>query len=91
MTIVHLEAAVGRKVRDADGRVAGRLEEIHADWEGSECVITYYVIAAKGTYLLRALNIRKATRSFVVPWDRMDWRDPKHPRLTCRLSDLKSG
>jgi sporulation protein YlmC with PRC-barrel domain len=91
LSLVHLEVAAGKKVRDADGRIAGRLEEVHADWEGGECVVRYYVIATKGTFVLRALNIKGPTKAYLVPWDRMDWSDPDHPRLTCRVSDLTSG
>ena len=91
MSIVHLEVAFGKKVRDIDDRVVGRLEEVHADWEGSECVVRYYVIATKGTFVLRALNIKGPTKAYLVPWDRMDWSDADRPHLTCSVSDLRTG
>lgn len=88
MKLVHLEQVVAKKVRDIDGRVAGRLEEVHADWRGPECVVTYYAIAPRGTYLLRQLGMTGRTKSILVPWDKMDWSDSTKPRLTCRASDL---
>lgn len=88
MSLVHLEEIVGTRVRDVDGKVVGRLEEVHADWHGPQCVVTFYVIAARGRYVLRQLGILKRTRSFVVPWNRMNWSDPMRPRLDCRTADL---
>lgn len=81
MSFVHLETLVGKKVRDADGKVAGRLEEVHADWRGGECIVTYYQIARKGTYFVRKLGMSKKAASLIVTWDKMDLSDPKGPRL----------
>lgn len=88
MKLVHLEKIVATKIRDIDGKIAGRLEEVHADWRGGECIVTYYVIAPKGTYALQEIGLEKRTRSLIVPWDRMNFSDPDKPRLTCRIDEL---
>jgi sporulation protein YlmC with PRC-barrel domain len=85
---VHIEYIVGRKVRDAEGKIAGRLEEVHADWRGDDCVVTHYVLAPRGTYVLRQLGFARERDNVVVPWDKLDLSDPKHPRLRCRTADL---
>ena len=91
MNLLHLEQVVAKKIRDIDGRIAGRLEEVHADWQGDECVVTHYVIAAKGTYALRQIGFERQTRSYVVPWDQMDFSDPQKPKLKCRIHDLTAA
>ena len=88
MSLVHLEKIVATKIRDVDGKIAGRLEEVHADWRGGECIVTYYVIASKGTYPLQEIGFKSRTRSYIVPWDRMNFSDPDRPRLNCRIDEL---
>jgi sporulation protein YlmC with PRC-barrel domain len=88
LNVVHLEKIVAMKIRDVDGHIAGRLEEVHADWRGGECIVTYYVIASRGTYALQQIGFKKRTRSYIVPWDRMDFSDPDKPRLNCRIDEL---
>ncbi|HEY3056664.1 MAG TPA: hypothetical protein VGK31_12105 [Thermoanaerobaculia bacterium] len=85
--IVPLEVVIGKKVRDADGKRAGRLEEVHGDWQGDQCVITHYEIATSAfTLVLRLLGAKG--RHLVVPWDKLDFTDPQRPRLTGRVADL---
>ena len=88
MNVVHLEQVSATKVRDIDGKIAGRLEAVHADWRGGECIVTHYVIAGKGMYFLRRIGLKNKTRSYAVPWDRLDFSDPQKPRLKCRIEDL---
>lgn len=87
MKLVHLEKICARKIHDLDGRLAGRLEEVHADWRGGQCVVTHYTVAPRGTYLLRQMGFIQL-RAYVVPWDRMDFTDPGRPKLNCRIADL---
>lgn len=87
MKLVHLEKIAAKKIRDIDGRLAGRLEEVHADWRGGECIVTHFVIAPRGTYILRQIGFKRAN-AYVVAWDRMDFSDPGRPRLNCRLGEL---
>jgi hypothetical protein len=78
---------IGKSVRDVDGRKAGRLEEVHGDWQGDQCVITHYEIATSAfSFVLRLLGAK--TRNLVVPWDKLDFTDPEGPRLNCRVAEL---
>jgi len=87
--IVHLEVVIGKVVRDIDGRKAGRLEEVHGDWKGSECFVTHYELAPGAlSFVLRLLGARRAIHHHIVPWDKLDFSNPEKPRLTCRLEDL---
>ena len=88
MTITRIEVAFGRKVRDRDGKLVGRLEEVHADWRGDECIVTHYVIARRGSFLLRELGMKKSHDTIIVPWDRFDLRDATRPRVTCSRDEL---
>jgi len=90
LNVVHLEQVSATKVHDIDGKIAGRLEAVHADWRGGECIVTHYVIAGKGMYFLRRIGLKNKTRSYVVPWDRLDFSDPQKPRLKCRIDDLRA-
>lgn len=87
MRLIHLEEISAKKVRDVDGKHCGRLEEVHADWRGGECVVTHYTIAPRGTYVLRQMGFVQIP-AFVVPWDRMDFSDPDKPKLKCRIGEL---
>lgn len=99
MNVIHVETIVGTEVRDVTGKVAGRLEEVHADWRGDECIVTHYVLASKKTrrgvsltnaihFVLRLLGAEKSGGSIVVPWDKLDLSDPEKPRLNCRAEEL---
>ena len=96
MSEVHLETIVGRSVLDIDGKVAGRLEDVHADWRGSECIVTHYVLASTRaqegfhwtnliTMVLRRLGAEKSGGGIVVPWDQLDLETM---RLKCRVENL---
>lgn len=87
MKLVHLEKVCARKIHDLDGRLAGRLEEVHADWRGGQCVVTHYTVAPRGTYLLRQMGFIQVP-AYVVPWDQMDFSDPAKPKLRCRIGEL---
>jgi len=78
--IVHLELAAGREVRDAEGRRAGRLVAVHGEEHGKDFVITHYVLVDGYLgFLLHELGFRRKTHR--VSWERIDLRDPLHPRL----------
>jgi sporulation protein YlmC with PRC-barrel domain len=85
MSDVHVELLVGRRVVDANGEVAGRLQRIMADRVGLECVVSEYRLGAGA--LLERLGL--ASRGgLVVPWQQMDLSDPLHPRLRCTNAEL---
>lgn len=74
---ITLSALVGRKVRDADGEVVGRVKELTAEIaldEGSEYVVREFRVG-----------------SHTVPWELLDLRDPANPRLRVSVTELQCG
>ncbi len=85
--IVHLELLIGREVLDADGKRAGRIEEVHANEKGE---ITEWVLATGRlhisdliVFVLHQLGAQKSSwkHSRRVPWQELDLSDPQRPRL----------
>lgn len=62
---IRLEALVGKNVRNADGRVVGRIREVEAEWHGNQCVVTRFHLGD----------------DVDVPASAVDLTDPKAPRL----------
>jgi len=84
--LVHLELLIGRKVRDSEGRVLGRIEEVHADRVDQECVVREYHLGPGA--LLERLSVTAGRifrgagpRAMVLRWDELDLTDPMRPRL----------
>lgn len=85
---VHVEKLLGSRVRDANGRVIGRIEEIHTDDSG---VVSEFLVGPSALWerlgqstlelpFVRLLGIQRSERR--VPWNELDLTDPEHPRLT---------
>ena len=93
---VHLEQLLGKLVRDPDGAKVGRILSVHAEIEGSECVVREYDLGAAallenlGIKILRVARGLFQTEPLRVPWDLLDLSDPDHPRLRCPVNRLKS-
>jgi hypothetical protein len=98
MSDIHVERLLGRRVHDRDGRVIGRLEEMHAELVDGELVVTEFHIGPQatleriGVFALRlpffgALPFVR--RAYHVSWDQMDFSDPHHPRYRGSIRDLK--
>jgi hypothetical protein len=96
---LRIEALLGRKVCDVNGKSAGRIEELEAEQVGDDCFVKIYVLGAQGLrerlsvtgvgmLFLRPLGARSNTGSRRVPWQQMDLTDPLHPRLRCTVSEL---
>lgn len=95
---VRLELLIGQRVTDAAGERVGRIEELVADAENGQCRVREYHVGSLA--LLEHLGGRLGAgllrliwpgihRAYVVPWEKMDLRDPEHPRLTCARAELK--
>ena len=95
---IHLEEIIGRKVLAINGRHVGRLEEVVGDLEKGQCYITEFRV---GRYaVLDRLSAWKIGRAFLsmfgmrikktyrIPWNRIDFADPRKPKLTCQVSEL---
>ena len=98
-TEAHVELLLGRKVRDAEGRELGRLEEIRAVAHGGQLYVSQYLVGRHGvaarltsaTLLLRVLHLLgfgHRRSGFVIPWTWMDLSDPEHPRATKPMHEL---
>ena len=95
MKTVHFELLLGRKVRDSEGKKAGRILAVLAVNQGEDCVISEYHLGTAA--LLTRLGFSAGmiaglpihSEPLRVPWEKMDLRDPHKPRLTCPLGELK--
>lgn len=103
---VALHHLLGRTVLDPDGRKVGRVEELRAEIElhehGNDYVVSEFHIGSfgaveslAGPYFARMLLHRIGHlvpyHGFVIPWNRMDLRDPRHPRTLDSLEQLRAG
>ena len=93
---VRIERIVGRRVRDADGRSIGRVEEMICEIElhatGRDYVVCELGVVSFGALdaitanavvrqLLR-VALRGASRMrYAIPWRAVDLSDPGRPRL----------
>jgi len=76
---VRVQDLIGRAVRDVDGNVVGRIQEIRAHWRGDDCFIDEFELG--GRALLERLGIGGKREPRKVPWQEMDLSDPQKPRL----------
>jgi sporulation protein YlmC with PRC-barrel domain len=94
---VHVERLLGRRVRDVDGVVVGRVEELCVEFVDGEPAVTEFHLG--GAALLERMRgfIRQLpffsqlpwTRTlYRVPWRDMDLADEHHPRVRRRKSEL---
>jgi hypothetical protein len=97
MREVHLEQLLGCMVEDAHGRAVGRIEEVVADRRNGACTVREFHLGPPA--LLERLAVSAAVVPFLgvlarfgrgrrVPWDRLDFSDPRRPRLTCDVEEL---
>jgi sporulation protein YlmC with PRC-barrel domain len=98
---VKLELLLGRNVVDIEGARVGHIEEVLADRDGDELLVTHYLVGRYGLFerfsilhigmgLLRYLGSRaQSAHPHRIPWDKMDLSDPENPRLTCSIDELK--
>ncbi len=91
---VRAEELLGRRVRGADGRIAGRIEEIRVDRRGESYEVTEYLIGT-GALLERLAMartwMRRRPQTLIARWDQIDISTPAAPRLLCSLEELQHG
>lgn len=93
---VHVELLFGRKVRDVNGKVAGRIESIHARWSDGECRVEEFelgvvaLLSVLGISAARLIGIPFVRRPRRIPWHQLDLSDPARPRLRCAVEELPS-
>jgi sporulation protein YlmC with PRC-barrel domain len=98
---VKLELLLGTRVVDSNGERVGRIEEVLADRDGDELLVTHYLVGRYALFerfsiyhvgigLMRYLGSRaQSANPHRIPWETMDLSDPEHPRLTCTIDELK--
>jgi len=85
---IRLDDAMGRVVRDTDGRPVGRLFEVRGEERDGEMVVVEYHLGPHawleriGFSLRRFAGADTAGHVHKLPWDRVDVSDPAHP--VCR-------
>jgi sporulation protein YlmC with PRC-barrel domain len=96
---IRVELLLGCRVFAQNGRSVGRIEEVCADRQGAELVVTEFLIGTFAAFdRLSAWNIgrtvldlfsqRSKHGGYRVPWSKLDLSNPARPRLTCRVEDL---
>lgn len=105
MATVNLEHLAGRRVLSLRGKGVGHIEEIRAERDGDDMVITEFHVGifaaferlsalAIGTAVLDFFHLRHRDCLYRIPWDKLDISDPIRPRLRCtleQLSQMKGG
>ena|SRR5690349_10919818 len=95
---LHVEQLLGKKVRDRDGRVVGRLEEFHVEVVDGEHVVTEFLIGPAavlqriGVFLTQlplfgVIPMQK--KEYCVSWALMDFSNPDRPNVRARRDDLE--
>jgi hypothetical protein len=87
MTHVRIDDLFGAHVRDANGRVIGRIFEIRAETQGSDLVIVEYHLGTAalleriGLSALRLVGIDVPRPPRIIRWDQLDISDTRAPTL----------
>ena len=98
---INLELLVGKRVYSLNGKSIGHLEEICAELNEGECLVTEYLVGAYavverlaalsiGRALLKLFGATNKHEGYRVPWDKLDLTDPERPRLLCSVDELKT-
>lgn len=92
--MIRLDRIIGRRVRTANNRPFGRLEECRVERRGSEWVVTEWVVGPAGLLERLGLGVRLivgagSSGSYIIRWDQLDLTNPDRPRLACAIDDLR--
>jgi len=99
MAAVHLDHLAGRRVFSEQGRSIGYIEEIIADQDGGDLVVTEFHVgifaaferlsaSTIGIALLDVFGLRRREGLYRIPWDKLDISEPARPRLLCPDEEL---
>ena len=87
---VYVDELLGRRVLAGNNQTIGRLEEFRLDDEG---VVTEYVIGVAGLAERLGVGVRLLIggrgHGYVARWDQLDISNPRFPRLTCPVGELR--
>jgi len=85
------ERILGRRVRAGNNRVVGRIEEIRAERDGNDYMVTEILIGGGALLERLAVAVRlrpDKPRTLVARWDQIEL-DGTEARLTAAVSDLR--
>jgi sporulation protein YlmC with PRC-barrel domain len=94
---IHAERLLGRRVRDRNGVVVGRIEEFLIEWIDSEPSVTEYHVGKAGWlerlggFMLQLpflSAIRPTPMEYRIPWSMMDLTDSRLPMVLADKRDL---
>ncbi|HEY0527187.1 MAG TPA: hypothetical protein VGD02_00045 [Gemmatimonadaceae bacterium] len=99
---LNVEQLLGTKVRDSDGSVIGRIEEIRAERTDDACYVDSYLVGASAVVerlsawslirpIKRMLKSRHVVSALEVPWQDLDLSEPKRPVLRVPRSSLHAA
>ena len=95
MAGVHVELINGRRVKDLNGKVAGRIGEIVARLRGHDYFVEEFHLGPAawlehlGISAGHIVGLRRSRTPLKVPWQQLDLSDPHNLRLRCTLDELK--
>jgi hypothetical protein len=96
-TEVHVELLLGRRVRDENGEVIGRLEECVVERIDGESVVTEFHVGPGALYeriggfmvQLPLINALRGTpMEYRLAWNLMDLSNPRRPTVRAAKRDL---
>lgn len=85
---IRAELWMGKKLRDARGEIAGRIEEIVLEEIGGARVVKELHLGPHALYERLSAPIFDHPRGKKVRWDQLDLSDPERPRLRCPREEL---
>jgi len=91
---VRLDRLVGRRVRAANNRSIGRIQEFRAERRDGGWQVIACAIGSAGLWerldmrarLVIGLSWRR--RGYLARWDQIDFSNPESPRLLCAVDEL---
>jgi sporulation protein YlmC with PRC-barrel domain len=95
---LQVEQLLGKKVRDTDGRVVGRLEEFHVEVVDGEHVVTEFLIGPAAALALVGIFLTQLPffgyvpmpkKEYCVSWTLMDLTNPDRPTVRARRNELR--
>ena len=85
---VRLETILGAGLRGVNGELIGRIRDVSAEWSEDAWIVRGLVLEP-ALARLRALLPSRSLRRIVVPWNVVDWTDPRRPRLRVGIDFLE--
>jgi len=95
---LRLERLIGRILTDAAGNTVGRVEDVVAEPDGDDYLVTHLVVGPNARLarwlafghqipVLDAVGFGRAPRVRHIPWAWLDLSDAEHPRLLKSVID----